>query len=208
MQGDVFDQVILPGLGDQPQAAQIVMHACNMRAGAKLRPRLTVVPVKRHGFTPADWRKSVRIMPLPELNGPDSDSYKADFLEFSSVASADLPLTSRVAALSNEGVLILQQRLVYTATRLLIQLEKFHEQMAPTFTELELQEDWVEEALDATGDLNAIESDQLATSAAGDFQNWLDEDDKARRKSLNDTIQHSRLRRDARAACEARYNDK
>ncbi|MEV4040865.1 hypothetical protein [Streptomyces umbrinus] len=146
-------------------------------------------------------------MPLPELRGPDSDSYKADFLEFTSVASIDLPLTSRVAALSNEGVLILQQRLVYTTTRLLVRLEKFHEQMAPIFTELELQEDWVEEALEAAGDLNATESNDVATSAASDFQNWLDEDDRIRRNSLSDAIQHSRLRRDARAACEARYSD-
>ncbi|NUK32518.1 hypothetical protein HRW16_19335 [Streptomyces lunaelactis] len=207
MQGDIFEQVILPGLGDEPQTAQVVMHACNMRAGAKLRPRLTVIPVKSYSFAPAHWRKSVRIMPLPELHGNGSDSYKADFLEFTSVPSADLPLTSRVAALSNEGVLVFQQRLVYTTTRLLLRIETFHEQMAPIFTELELQEDWVEEALEAAGELTSTQSDHLATSAATDFQNWLDEDDKSRRSSLSDVIQHSRLRRESRAACEARTGD-
>lgn len=46
LQGDVFDGVVLPGFGDDPQKVQIVAHPCAMRTGASLTPRITVAPVE------------------------------------------------------------------------------------------------------------------------------------------------------------------
>jgi hypothetical protein len=38
-QGDVFQNVVLPGFGDEPQIVQVVAHPCSMRAGTRLHPR-------------------------------------------------------------------------------------------------------------------------------------------------------------------------
>ena len=43
LQGDVFDDVVLPGFGEEPRRVQIVAHPCAMRTGATLTPRITVV---------------------------------------------------------------------------------------------------------------------------------------------------------------------
>jgi hypothetical protein len=39
MQGDAFDNILVPGLSDEPLTVAIVMHPCSMRAGAQLRPK-------------------------------------------------------------------------------------------------------------------------------------------------------------------------
>lgn len=204
MQGDVFSGVTLPGLSPEPQTAQIVMHPCNMRMGITLRPRITMIPVNQYSMQPSDWRRRFRIMPLPELLGPGEPNFMADMTDFVSVASGDLQPEMRVASLSNEGVLLLQQRLVFTQTRLLLDLDRFHEQMAPTFTELELQEEWAEEALAATSQ-DATEVAGVVDAAAKQYQDWLDEDDQARRRALQQVREHSRIRREARQHYLALY---
>ncbi|WP_030255944.1 MULTISPECIES: hypothetical protein [Streptomyces] len=198
MQGDVFSGVVLPGLGEEPQLAQLVMHPCQMRQGPNLRPRISLVPLKAspQRIVSADWRKSIRIMPLPELHGPGTASYKADLCEPSPVPSAALDPAMRLASLSDDGVLLLQQRLVMGATRVHLSLDRFHEQMAPTFTEMELQEEWAEAAL-ASG--SALED------AIKEFHAWLDEGAPTRRASLATVREHSRIRREARSAITARY---
>ena len=205
MQGDVFENIVLPGLGDRPQLAMITMHPCNMRQGAKLRRLITVVAVQPHNVRQSDWQGRFRIMPLPELHGEGTAGHLGNFLEVASVPSAALAPTKRVSALSNEGVLILQQRLVFTETRLNVKLEEIHLQLAPTFVELELQEDWAEEAL-AAAEGSDVAPEAAVTASADDFQSWLDENDKARREALKSTWEHSRLRREAREACQERYS--
>jgi hypothetical protein len=116
--------------------------------------------------------------------------------EFITVSSANLDAQNRVASLSDEGVLILQQRMVFTQTRLLLSLDRFHSQMAPTFVELELQEEWAEEALVSA----APESNESAVidEAVKQYQSWLDEDRAGRRDALQNPREHSRIRREAR----------
>ena len=46
LQGDVFDDVVLHGFGEEPRKVQIVAHPCAMRTGATLTPRITVAPVE------------------------------------------------------------------------------------------------------------------------------------------------------------------
>ncbi|MFH8436570.1 hypothetical protein ACH4A3_15285 [Streptomyces sp. NPDC018007] len=202
MQGDVFFDVTLPGISDEPQRAQIVMHPCNMRRGANLVPRVTMAPVADYSMLATDWQKRFRIMPLPEISGAGSSNAMADLLQFTSVASNQLSPSKRVATLSDAGVLLLQQRLVFTQTRILLSLDRLHEQMSPTFTELELQEDWVEEALAAADD---SQKQEVLGQAAKDFQSWLDEDNRSRRVRLQNVREHSRIRREARAECLDRY---
>lgn len=70
MQGDVFRDVVLPGLGDEPRLVQIVMHPCVMRTNrGALRDRLTVAPVEPSSQRVDDamWERHLRIMPLPNL---------------------------------------------------------------------------------------------------------------------------------------------
>ncbi|MDX3548824.1 hypothetical protein PV729_25735 [Streptomyces europaeiscabiei] len=152
----------------------------------------------------SDWTKRFRIMPLPELHGVGAANYMGDLTEFNTASSADLNVQNRVMALSDEGVLILQQRMVFTQTRLLLGLDQFHAQMAPTFVELELQEDWVEEALaSATEDSDAS---TVIDEAVKQYQSWLDEESSARRDALKSVREHSRIRREARQQLASLYS--
>jgi hypothetical protein len=194
MQGDIFADVPLPGFSESPHYAQIVMHPCNMRRGAVLRDRLTVIPVQEYSMRSSDWTKRFRIMPLPEMHGETSPNYMGDMTEFLTVDSSNLTPEKRAATLSDEGVLILQQRMVFTQTRLLLSLDNFHHQMAPTFIELELQEEWVEEALihSAPDDDASV----ILNEAIKQYQAWLDEG--GRRDAMKVVREHSRIRREAR----------
>ncbi|WP_139063555.1 hypothetical protein [Streptomyces zinciresistens] len=133
---------------------------------------------------------------MPELHGSGTPNYMGDMIEFITASSANLTAQNRVAALSDEGVLILQQRMVFTQTRLLLPLDRFHSQMAPTFIELELQEEWTEEALaSATADSDTV---TVTDEAVKQYQSWLDEDNVERREALKIVREHSRIRREAR----------
>lgn len=48
MQGDAFGGVEIPGLDDGPGLAMVLTHACSMRQGPQLRPRLLLGRVKLH----------------------------------------------------------------------------------------------------------------------------------------------------------------
>jgi hypothetical protein len=198
MQGDVFSDLMLPGLGDEPLTAQVVMHPCQMRRGAQLRERISMVPVVEapHKVSSKTWKRTIRFMPLPELRGAGSADYHADLSDPTPVLSGSLHLDKRVAALSDDGVLLLQQRLVMGSTRVFIELDRFHKQMAPTFVEMELQENWVEALL---GD--GAESPEQVIK---DFHSWLDQGETSRRDRLVNPREHSRLRREVHEALKER----
>lgn len=200
MQGDVFRGVYISTLSDGPIDVQIVMHPCSMRAGAKLRERITVAPVVDYqSINDRVWCRHVRVMPLPELDGPGRN-FAAKFLELTSVPSSSLRLDQRIAALSTSGVLLLQQRLVYFMTRLKVGLETLHEQVAPVLTELELQADWAEEALNAN---RGCDDEKIVADAAIEFGSWLDEGD--RRQRLQRSTEWAAIRRDARKEAARRF---
>ena len=82
-------------------------------------------------------------------------------------------------------------------------LPNLHEVSLPVFTEFELLADWVEAAMDTTpgGDKNATiaEADKA-------FHAYLDEDDRRRRKLLQQPYLHSDLRRECRREIARRYS--
>lgn len=197
LQGDVFENVIVPGLGDTPLTVQVVMHPCSMRRGVQLVQRIQVAPVEAYEKV-GDWDRHLRVMPLPDLR-EDGKHYAAKFLDTTAVPSSSLTLENRIASLSRQGILILQQRIVRDHARLDLPLNLFLEQSSPVLTEAEMQESWVDAALGATAP-NAAEVE----GAAADFQDWLDEEDGRRRRALESDLNHADLRREVRAAAPMR----
>ena len=80
-------------------------------------------------------------MPLPDLIG-DGVLYIADFEEIGRTSTEGLIAGARIACLSDYGVNVLQQRLVWYMTRLEVPTHTFHEAFANTVEEAELLEDW------------------------------------------------------------------
>jgi hypothetical protein len=200
MQGDVFQGVEIPGFGGKPIGVQVVMHPCSMRAGTKLRERITVAPVTSYQvINDQVWRRHVRVMPLPELDATGRNA-AAKFLELTSAPSSSLRLDRRIAALSTRGILLLQQRLIYFMTRLKVGLETLHEQVAPVLIEFELQADWVEAALNAN---DGHQDEKTVSEAAIAFGSWLDEGD--RRQRLQRSTEWAAIRRDARREAARRF---
>jgi hypothetical protein len=122
LQGDIFRDVMIPGF-DRHHSAMIIQHPCSMRMGAKLRPRLTMAIVRSRAarINAKDWQGNGAVMLLPDLYG-DGAGYEADFRDSGTVASSTLERSMRVAALSEYGIHVLQQRLVHYMTRLTARL--------------------------------------------------------------------------------------
>lgn len=197
LQGDVFEGVIVPGLGDEPLTVQVVMHPCSMRRGTELVERVQVAPVESYQKV-SDWNGHIRVMPLPDLRG-DGKNYAAKFVDTTAVAASALTLDKRVASLTQRGVLVLQQRIVMDHARLDLDLGLFREQSAPVLAEAEMQETWIETALQGSGMLNV---DAVARASA-DFQSWLEEEGQKRRKELDNEANHASLRKAVRLAAGA-----
>ena len=196
LQGDIFEGVVLPGFGDQTHRVQIVTHPCSMRRGPVMNERIQVAPVVGYQNV-TDWNEHVRTQPLPDLL-EDGQAHATRFVDMTAVSAAALTLENRIASLSHPGIHVLQQRLVKHWTRLDLPVRLFREQSAPTLTEAEMQETWVELALGGrVADVGAVES------AAGRFQAWLDENNKERRTLLQNEANHAALRKAVRAEATA-----
>lgn len=143
-QGDVFLGVEIPGL-DSSHGAMVIAHPCTMRAGPRLRPKVTVIPVVEHPGVSLDrWATHhLRVFPLPTLDAEQPDRhYAARFDEFGTVPTDALQLNRRVAILSQRGMLLLQQRFFRSLSRAEIPLSMLLEASAAVLEELELQENW------------------------------------------------------------------
>ena len=143
-QGDVFQGVEIPGL-DASHAVMVIAHPCTMRAGPRLRSKVTVIPVAEHQSVPLDrWATHhLRVFPLPGLDpGQPENHYAARFDEFGTVPSEALRLDRRAAILSQRGLLLLQQRFFHSLSRAEIPLGMLLDASAAVLEELELQENW------------------------------------------------------------------
>lgn len=202
-QGDVFDNVDVPALGDAPMTVQVVMHPCSLRQGANLRPRITVAPVRKVGRQDANaWRsKYFNHMILPALYG-NEDVYVTDFRDLAPVSSDNLTLESRVAVLSAVGTILLQQRMIFAQTRLAIEQHELATAAAPIFAEIDMQETWCECAVENCG---AADHEKVLADSIADFHAWLDENDRARRAVLADVSRHAELRREVMRDSRSRY---
>ncbi|MFK4084009.1 hypothetical protein ACI2LF_07870 [Kribbella sp. NPDC020789] len=208
MQGDIFRGVELPGIDSAAELVQIVMHPCSMRgAGGRLHPRITVAPIRPiDPITSQTWKTSGRYMPLPGLlDDDDSVDLGTHFIEITSAPAEAFGWSNRVAALSRAGVLILQQRLIWFHSRFIVPTRLLYRQSSPVLTELELQGDWVDAALNAQPSEDCTKIIDEATSV---FQSWLDEDKKSRRKRLQEDAQHADLRSETRKEIALRYESK
>lgn len=205
MQGDVFMGVTLPGYEPQPEYVQVVMHPCNMRKGAGLlRDRIIVVPVRPapQKINKKVWNSFGKIFPLPQLDGEGSADWAAELMEPVAASSANLMLNRRIATLSDDGIYLLQQRMIFFSTRLLATLDDLGEVNAGILTEMELQEEWCEAGL------RNVPQDQLLSSLDAyiqDFQNWMNEGDPKRRSRLDTRREHSALRKETRKEIRKRY---
>ncbi|HET7327627.1 MAG TPA: hypothetical protein VFJ14_10140 [Nocardioidaceae bacterium] len=199
LQGDVFDQIVLPGFGDEPRMVQIVTHPCAMRKGPALLPRITVAPVEPYAqmTSQTDWEGNLRVMPLAEL--VDGKHYATKFVDVTAAPAELLTRDRRIATLSNRGIYVLQQRLVKHYTRFDASLGLLRRESAPVLEEAQQQWDWIETVL-----TDHEQADQGAIEAEGKvYDDWLSEGDPSRRTLLKDEVNHTDIRKQAqRAAAE------
>jgi len=182
MQGDVFES----SAANEEGFVMVITHPCSMRAGSKLRSRQTVVSIQ--GVKPPGkelaWRTShYDYMPLPGLTHASiGNGYPvADFRAIAGEETANLGYQARIAALSHEGILHLQQRLAHHLTRAIIDLPTLARVSNPVLTEAELQEEWVAWATKGVAG-DALE--QAIKAAETVFQGVIDDEDRRLRTRL------------------------
>ena len=113
-QGDIYSGLQIPGFNDDGPLI-LIAHPCSMRTGAS-RPRLQACPVRTYQKVPLKkWTGHGRVLPLPELR-TDSDHHAGFLIEMGVVEAEALKGATRIATLSREGILFLQQRIVYALT--------------------------------------------------------------------------------------------
>jgi hypothetical protein len=199
LQGDVFDGIVLPGFGDTSMKVQVVAHPCSMRTGASLTPRITVAPVEPHRqITGKRWDGNPRIMPLAELT--DASHFATKFVDVAACPAELLTRGRRIATLSNQGIYILQQRLIMHYTRTEIGLEVLRSQSAPVLTEAELLWDWLERVLTEA----EIGNDEMLDAEAEVFETWMRDGQPSPQARLRTEIHHTDVRREAQRAAAAR----
>lgn len=198
LQGDIFDDVCLPGFGTEPLKVQIIAHPCAMRTGADLTPRITVAPIEPHPpIFGKGWDGHTRVMPLPQL--VDGAHYATMFIDVTACPAELLSRDQRIATLSNQGIYLLQQRLIMHYTRTEIGLEVLRSQSAPVLTEAELQWDWLDQVLTEA----EVADDAALSSEVAVFEAWIRAGDPCPQVRLRTEIAHTDVRREAqRAAVE------
>jgi hypothetical protein len=107
-----------------------------------------------------------------------AEAYAANLEEPASVDSALLALEQRIASLSDQGILLLQQRYIHNHSRAAIPLELLYEASAHVLEELELHESWnialARPAVEGGSELGEVleeqaeEFDQLMLTKAAD----------------------------------------
>ncbi|HEY3866180.1 MAG TPA: hypothetical protein VGL54_08860 [Solirubrobacteraceae bacterium] len=171
-QGDIFKGICLPGFDDgHHDHVVLVGHPCSLRAGPKLKPHLQAVAIRGYQSVPLErWGTShLRVFPLPSLQlGIDHPA--AILSEAGTVKPEEITLDKRVATLSPRGILLLQQRIVWTAAHTVIRLSTLKDFNGPVLTELELLEFWNEELC---GHLEGEERAAALLDTAKQFENYI-----------------------------------
>lgn len=199
LQGDVFDDVVLPGFSEEPTKVQIVAHPCAMRTGATLTPRITVAPVESHQkVTGKGWQGNPRVMPLADL--VEGAHFATKFVDVTACPSELLTRDRRIATLSHQGIFVLQQRLIKHYTRVEMALEVLRSESAPVLTEAELLWDWLERVLTDP----EIGDDRVLDAEAGVFEEWMRDGSPSRQERLRTEIHHTDVRREAQRAAGER----
>jgi hypothetical protein len=199
LQGDVFDEVVLPGFPEEPTKVQIVAHPCAMRTGAVLTPRITVAPVEPYQLvTGKGWQGNPRVMPLANL--VEGAHFATKFVDVTACPAELLTRDRRIATLSNQGIYVLQQRLIKHYTRTEIALEVLRSESAPVLTEAELLRDWLERVLNEA----EIGDDEALDVEASAFEGWMRTGSPSPQQRLRTEIHHTDVRREAQRAAGER----
>jgi len=189
--GDVFADVPIPGVQDGGMAV-IVAHPCTMRGSqARMRERILVAAVCEHDRIGREaWTKGYYdFMPFPELiNG---NFYVGRLDELGTALTVDLNTDKRIACLSEYGVYLLQQRLIWHFTRLAVETFRIQEAFAHTYEEADLLEEWTD-TLSVTGVSRA--------DAAAKFEEFI-RADHGNGRTLQKDLQDVQRRSAVRVAC-------
>jgi hypothetical protein len=195
-QGDIFEGISLPGFHDgHHDHAVLVGHPCSLRAGAKLKPYLQAAAIRGYGDVPLEkWGTShLRVFPLPGMDlGVDHPA--AILSEAGTVKPEEITLDKRVATLSPHGILLLQQRIVWTAAHTIVKLSTLKDFNGPVLTELELLEFWNEELC---GHLEGEDRATALLDTAEQFEDFI------RRTGLQGQLQKADQIADARIQIRA-----
>ena len=206
--GDVFREIVIPGVGVDHTHAMVISHPCNMRAGPHLRERIQMIPIVSHDEVPLDgWLTGhVRYFMLPE-SGLSIGSCAARFDETGMVPSSDLTPERRAICLSERGILLLLHRLIYSQSRADIDLERLEKAVAHVLAEAELLEEWNEKLLPAR---RMTESDLVRALAieAQKFDQFMEATaNPSLREQLKDQHRRPSVRREARREMATRLED-
>lgn len=199
--GDVFDSMPVPGVQDAGPVV-VVAHPCSMRgAGARLKANVVVATVTDH--TPIGQNAWTRgffdLTPLPDLVG--QDLHVGSFEHLGQARSTDLQAAGRLACLSQFGVNLLQQRLIWYLTRLEVETFRLQEAFGHFFEEVDLMEDW----------LDTLTSVGIAVSeATSSFDTFLSTDRGGRtfRNDLRDPQRRSAVRQACLAEARQRLEQR
>jgi hypothetical protein len=169
-QGDVFTDVSLPGFDGDHKLVMLAVHPCSLREGAHLRARLQAFPVRSYQcVSPAKWPTShKKVFPLPDLGG--SEHLAANLSESGVLTPQQITPADRIMTLAPRTILLLQQRIVWTAAHTVVKLDTLDEFNAPALTELELLEYWNEQLC---GELAGQEREQALSRTAEEFENYV-----------------------------------
>jgi hypothetical protein len=171
-QGDIFEGICLPGFGGgHHDHIVLVGHPCSLRAGAKLKPYLQAAAIRGYGNVPLEkWGTShLRAFPLPGID-LGVDHPPAILSEAGTVKPEEITLDKRIVTLSPRGILLLQQRIVWTVAHTIVKLSTLQDFNGPVLAELELLEFWNEELC---GHLEGEERAAALSSTAKQFENFI-----------------------------------
>jgi hypothetical protein len=189
-QGDVFRGITLPGFEEgHHDMVMLTTHPCSLRAGPKLKPRMQAAPlIRSKAVVPGQWTSQhKRSMPLPGVLG-DGKFYTATLTETSIVTPEQLSTAERIAALSDDGLHLLQQRIVWACTHTVMKLDTIADYSAPVLAEIELLEEW---NIGLGAHYEEDRPTRLAT-VASDFEEFI------KTSGVQADLQLSRKRGDAR----------
>ncbi len=196
--GDVMADILIPGVASEPSLGMIVTHPCSMTTdGVNMIPALHVAKVE-----PSDqiaWASCPRDrIPLPGL---EIGFQVVRFDLIGMVDTAVLRASHRLACLSVRGVNLLQQRMIWYFTRFEAPTAHLNQLFAPVFEEVDLEETWIEAAIDVG---------MTIEDAASAFHEWIRSDDGTgtrQQDRLKDAQSRPSVRRALRLEIENRFQN-
>lgn len=172
-QGDVYSGICLPTYDGEHDHVILATHPCSMRAGALLRPRVQAFAVNGHQYVdPSKWSDGFKkVMPLPALTGTQHRAGR--LVDTGPLTPEQLASATRVASLSRLGILLFQQRIIWTLAHAVVRLDTLSEHTGPALTELELLEHWNEQHC---AHLDGEDRVAALAQTAQDFDNYMTDD--------------------------------